>query len=282
GDVNLLILPELAFTGYVFESRDAIAPFVEPDGPTGPTASWARRVAVRLGCHVQVGYPRRSTAAATAATGGWRNSVCVAAPGGDDEGVLVATYDKHFLYEVDERWAEEGDAFKAVELPLGREGTSVKVGFGICMDVNPYRFTAPFNKFEFAWFHRHAGTRLVSGSMAWVLSKDGDDADTDESEEDRSEEAAAAPVTKTWQYWMLRMMPLWKEAMRENVGEDDDDEVHSEDEGAEEPEEKETRVVFAACNRTGGENGTKFCGSSAVFEMRRRTGGGGGVQLLGG
>ena len=38
--------------------------------------------------------------------------------------------------------------------------SAVKFGFGICMDVNPYQFKSPFEKFEFARFHENAGVYI--------------------------------------------------------------------------------------------------------------------------
>ncbi len=37
--VNLIILPEMAFSGYVFKTKDEIRPFLEPDN--GPSVAWA-------------------------------------------------------------------------------------------------------------------------------------------------------------------------------------------------------------------------------------------------
>eukprot|EP01137_Pigoraptor_chileana_P034361 Opistho-2@26793 len=178
GDVDFLLLPEMSFTGYVFQDREHIRPLLE-DAETGPSVTWAKRTAQRLNCHVQVGYPRVQK-------DGERercyNSVTLV----DPRGVIVITYDKAFLYEVDERWADEGSGFVTTTLP--RIGT---VGLGICMDLNPYQFKAAFEDYEFANFHRKSGTRLILFSAAWL-----DDA-TD------SEDVRVIP-----NYWAARMRPL--------------------------------------------------------------------------
>ncbi|KMU84848.1 hypothetical protein CIHG_02632 [Coccidioides immitis H538.4] len=54
--LDLLVLPEMAFTGYNFSSLETIKPYLEPTR-SGPTAKWARSTARRLGCVVCVGYP---------------------------------------------------------------------------------------------------------------------------------------------------------------------------------------------------------------------------------
>lgn len=49
-DVDLLVLPEMALTGYMFESTDDVEPFAE-DARHGRTARWA----------IKLGAPRRSS-----------------------------------------------------------------------------------------------------------------------------------------------------------------------------------------------------------------------------
>jgi hypothetical protein len=59
-DLDLLVLPELAFTGYNYPSFDSIKPYLEPT-TAGVTTQWAISTAKRLGCHVIAGYPEIST-----------------------------------------------------------------------------------------------------------------------------------------------------------------------------------------------------------------------------
>jgi len=55
------------------------------------------------------------------------------------DGTLLYNYRKHFLYESDEVWAEEGESFKAIDL-VNTEGKTFRAGLAICMDINPYKF----------------------------------------------------------------------------------------------------------------------------------------------
>ncbi|KAI8903205.1 carbon-nitrogen hydrolase [Gorgonomyces haynaldii] len=160
--VDLLVLPEMAFTGYCFGSRDDISGFMDHR-----TIEWATEVAMRLDCLVQVGYPKP-----------WRNSICLV-----DKSGLLLEYDKHFLYSQDEHWAEEGSGFTNYRHPV--HGC---VGVGICMDVNPYKFEAPFEDFEFANWHKDNGSKLILLSNNWL----GDKLDPME----------------TIQYWAIRLDPL--------------------------------------------------------------------------
>ncbi|KAG0284922.1 Carbon-nitrogen hydrolase [Linnemannia gamsii] len=157
-DVDVLVLPEMAFSGYVFTSKDHVRPYLE-DAESGPSVQWAKAQAIRLNAHVQVGYPeKRVVNRAEPFKEEYYNSIAFVSP----QGVLVKTYAKHFLYYTDENWAEEGPSFESVPV----EGLG-QVGFGICMDVNPYQFKAPFSDFEFASYHFGQKTNLLLCSMAW-------------------------------------------------------------------------------------------------------------------
>lgn len=59
-EIDLLVLPELAFSGYNFPSLSAIRPYLEPTA-AGPSTQWAKRVAHEYGCVVTVGYPELFT-----------------------------------------------------------------------------------------------------------------------------------------------------------------------------------------------------------------------------
>ncbi|KAI5297409.1 Carbon-nitrogen hydrolase, partial [Ascosphaera atra] len=54
--LDLLVLPEMALTGYNFPSAEAITPCLETIGE-GPSATWAAKAANKLNCAVCVGYP---------------------------------------------------------------------------------------------------------------------------------------------------------------------------------------------------------------------------------
>ena len=71
----------------------------------------------------------------------------------DPTGTFVKSYKKHFLYETDKTWAEEGPGFDSLELKLPRVDYIVRVGHGICMDINPWEFKAEYELFEFANYH---------------------------------------------------------------------------------------------------------------------------------
>ncbi|CAG8749027.1 2841_t:CDS:2, partial [Acaulospora morrowiae] len=138
-----------------------------------------------------------------------------------------------------ENWADEGPGFKAIDVPgLG------KVGFGICMDINPYKFTAPFDAYEFTNFHLQQKTDIILCSMAWLDSE-----------------------TSAVDYWLQRLFPLINDAEYRGFRPD-----------ARNPETAIKRnVLFVVCNRTGTEEGVTFCGSSIIVSISSR----GEIHMLG-
>lgn len=120
-DLDLLVLPELAFTGYNHPSLQSITPYLEPTA-SGPSANWAIRTACRLQCLVTVGYaelysphpplphalkptminlgPEREKYYTLTA---YNSTVTV-----NPQGETVAHYRKTNLWYADEIWAQEG------------------------------------------------------------------------------------------------------------------------------------------------------------------------------
>lgn len=62
--VDIILLPEMAFTGYMFESREDIEPYLESEN--GTSARWAKATATRLACYVIVGFPEKDFASGQA------------------------------------------------------------------------------------------------------------------------------------------------------------------------------------------------------------------------
>mmetsp|Transcript_21969 Transcript_21969/g.43185 ORF Transcript_21969/g.43185 Transcript_21969/m.43185 type:complete len:363 (+) Transcript_21969:121-1209(+) len=183
--LDLLVLPEMAFTGYQFRTRKDIEHLAEVAGK-GPTFDWCQRVASTYGCSVSVGFPRLEPE-----TGKLYNSIMLVNPSGQ----LHTTYDKHFLYISDKSWASEGNGFLSTHCDwLGPNGT--KVGLGICMDINPWEFKSAWSEFEFARFHSSQKSRIIAFSSAWCNR--------------HPDDPTASPVNgaETINYWFARLSPL--------------------------------------------------------------------------
>jgi len=224
----------------------AIAPFLEPTA-AGPSTRWAARTAKRLRCTVAVGYPEAAEEGnfntifdkhitAEAGTIAYNSLVFVSATGD-----VVAHYRKSFLYYTDETWAQEGQGFWAGVLPIGGNGQQIKAAAGICMDINPYKFEAPWTAYEFGNHAREARVKIVVISMAWLTRLNADELSSQ----------VTVPDQDTINYWINRLSPLF--------------EAHG----------SETEALVICANRVG-EEGTdprlgdvRYAGSSCVMGMTK-------------
>lgn len=92
-------LTSLLLPGYNFPSIQAITPYLEPT-TSGASTAWAIKTALRLQCHVSVGYPEITSGSSPARY----NSAVLVSP----KGKVLVNYRKSFLYYTDETWADEG------------------------------------------------------------------------------------------------------------------------------------------------------------------------------
>jgi protein N-terminal amidase len=123
------------------------------------------------------------------------NSLVFVSSAGD----VVAHYRKSFLYYTDETWAQEGQGFWAGVLPIGGQGQQVKAAAGICMDLNPYKFEAPWTAYEFGNHAREARAKVVVVSMAWLTRLSAQEVDGQ----------VTVPDQHTLNYWIDRLTPLF-------------------------------------------------------------------------
>ncbi|KAM5342552.1 hypothetical protein ACJ41O_013518 [Fusarium nematophilum] len=224
-DLDLLVLPELAFSGYNFKSLQEITPFLEYSG-SGITSLWARTIALKHNCIVTIGYPEKVDVAAKWPTSPeYYNSALVI----NAEGETIANYRKSSLYYTDETWALEGNRGFFDGLIPGLGNTSI----GICMDLNPYKFEAPWDAFEFAYHILEADSNLVIVSMAWMTRED----------QSQFSQMPYEPDMETLTYWVTRLEPL--------IRADTKDEI-----------------IIVFCNRAGSEDEVVYAGTSAVIGIQ--------------
>jgi predicted amidohydrolase len=144
------------------------------------------------------------------------------------DGENVAHYRKSSLYYTDETWASEGSGFYG-----GYINGLGSVAMGICMDINPYKFTAPWAAFEFGFHVLEVRANLVLVSMAWNTLED----------QRTFTNAPEEPDMDTLTYWVRRMEPI----------------IRAE-------QEDEIIVIFA--NRCGVEGEATYAGTSAVIGIQ--------------
>ncbi|KAK6330757.1 Carbon-nitrogen hydrolase [Orbilia javanica] len=298
--VDVLVLPELAFTGYVFDSKASIRPYLERT-TSGITTQWAQQTSRRLRCYTVVGYPelaneykppRRYPRASDPFSETpidlndedpdddkiqdfCYNACVVTSPDGE----VVTNYRKTFLYVTDERWSSEGSCFGTTTFTFPTDPTSpastkqITVALGICMDINPYKFEAPFNAYEFANHVISSGAQLVIVPMAWETKDPYNDSEL--------QSRAKVMHHSTVNYWAMRLEPLFgteypeseevaqtgkkmadgAEWEWEDVGQDKQQKAYTQEQG---------KLVFVTCNRTGRENGTLFMGSSVIMTIKKK------------
>ncbi|CEG36357.1 ubiquitin1-specific protease [Plasmopara halstedii] len=213
--IDILMLPEMAFTGYVFKSKADVTQVAEVAGK-GQTFNWCRQQARRLQCIVTCGYVEKEGELLY-------NSMLVVSPDGE----LVCNPRKTFLYETDKSWATAGKSFYTWDCPwLGKT-----ISFGICMDINPNDFKAPFSAYEFGTHVVENKSDLVLFACAWNDFENHD----------------IEPYS-TISYWAQRLFPV----------------IHSLQKG----EYVKSNCHFLCSNRIGTENGTFFVGSSCILSLK--------------
>ena len=163
----------------------------------------------------------------------------------DSTGDTVHEYYKHHMFETDYKWGcTAGPGFSCLDFKV--EGVATRTSIGICMDLNPWEFRAPFNAFEYANYILKNDITLTLIPMAWLLRRstndDGDDGDDEDEDDDH-------PSHATLHYWIERLQPL----------------ISS---------DKYRTVII--CNRTGHEEGAVYAGTSCVLRFGR-----GEVSILG-
>ncbi|TNF32144.1 MAG: carbon-nitrogen hydrolase family protein [Deltaproteobacteria bacterium] len=138
---ELIVLPEMAATGYVFASRAELDPVAEE--ARGETLAALAPVAREHGAWIVAGFPER------AADKRFNSALVI-----DPTGALAFVYRKTLLYELDETWCDPGDSgYRAFDADFGR------FTLGICMDLNDDRFTA--------WC-AGSGARIIAFPTNWV------------------------------------------------------------------------------------------------------------------
>lgn len=278
-------LSTYCLTGYNFPSLDAIRPYLEPAG-TGPSAVWAQETAKRLHCKVCVGYPEIEASLDDTEPAKHYNSLIVV----DEHGDVIHNYRKSFLYFTDETWAAEGNvergfhelSFRAREIS-GPDSTTGRVGdiprdaaagseeekrvatsFGICMDINPYKFEAPWTAFEFANRVLDSQSQLVIVSMAWLTHASREELDA----------LDGAPEMQSLNYWLQRLRPLLEKKMQHAR------DLDGQTAGTNADIPKKVVIVFA--NRAGEEPASddtkppaRYAGTSTVLAITQRPAAGG-------
>ena len=211
--IDIVLLPEMALTGYIFDTQSDIEPYLEIYN-NGETYNFCSAISQRLNCYVFCGYPEKTVDKSNDSV--YYNSCMIT----DRQGKALPSYRKHFLYEMDKTWCIEGNEFGYLEIET-RNGTEVKLGIGICMDLNPCEFKAPWEAMEFATFCLEKNVDVILFLNNWL--------------DNEPEMKTKREVLHMINYWIMRLQPFLENEL--------DKDVH-----------------FLAANRCGKERDTNFIG----------------------
>ena len=117
---ELIVLPEMCTSGYVFPDPESIRPYCEERG--GPSERLFSGEAQRSGTTICYGWPELESSSDKLF-----NSASVCFSDG-----RVLHYRKRLLYEADMPWSEPGDT----PYPVWHSREGLKCSLGICMDLN--------------------------------------------------------------------------------------------------------------------------------------------------
>ena len=217
-DIDIIVFPEMALSGYIFDNAQDIQPYMSLYNQ-GEQYEFVSNLSKRLKCYSFLGY------AEVTQKGHYYNSCFIITP----EGESLPSYRKHFLYTDDERWSLEGKNFGYIEITT-KKGIQLKLGIGICMDINPYKFKSPFKKMEFANHCLKKNVDLIIFPTNWIDSEPNDTSELHKHD--------------LWNYWMERMEPYKKK------------------------NSKNKKNVYMLCaNRIGTEKTTTFHGCSCIMKI---------------
>ena len=238
-DIDLLVLPELAVTGYNFPLKKEIEPFLEISGE-GASFRVARELSRKFSCTTVIGYPEKLGSIIY-------NSALVV----NDLGNIVTNYRKSHLYETDETWGCSENPvrnFPPLTLSWRKNNGSLDItsNIGICMDLNPYQFKADFNEFEFAMNAWKNDASLIIVPTAW-LSSESPSIQDNLSHVEKAEKSRQIQESLV-DYWIVRLFPFLRHPYNglPKLGH---------------------RTTVAICNRVGIEDQVLYGGSSSIMQF---------------
>ena len=214
--IDIIVFPEMSLSGYIFDNLQDIKPYTSLYNQ-GEQFEFISKISKRLKCYSFLGY------AEVTHDGKYYNSCFIITP----EGESLLSYRKHFLYQDDERWSLEGNEFGYMEITT-KKGIKLKLGIGICMDINPYKFKSPFNKMEFANHCLSKNVDLIVFPTNWI--------------DNEPNNISKKHKFELWNYWAERMRPYDYAKNKKNV-----------------------YMLFA--NRIGKEKNTTFHGCSCIMRI---------------
>ncbi len=224
-ELDVILFPEMCFTGYCFTSKEDIKPYTE-EATKGKTFEYCASLAKKTNSYIMCGYPELYIDPETNKESFYNSAYVI-----DRQGNLVLNYRKHYLYETDHKWAEEGPSFQTVKLK-NIKGIEYKAAVAICMDINPYEFKNE-NEVKLAEFCKKEQIDALFFLAAW-LDSEPDKVDT-------------GSIQRLINYWIMRLYPL--------IQDEKDKESYA------------RKWAFFCSNRVGQEGETTFVGCTTALKF---------------
>jgi protein N-terminal amidase len=218
-EIDVILFPEMALTGYIFDSKEDVEPYLE-EFDKGETFDFCSKLAKKFGSYVFCGFPEKEENDGSIK---YYNSCLIV----NRQGIALKSYKKHFLYEMDKTWCEAGEDFGFLEIET-RKGNQVKLGIGICMDLNPWEFKSPWEAMEFSNFCYKKNVDIILFLTNWL--------------DNEPELNTQKEILHILNYWCARLNPFLENKLNK-------------------------KVFFLAANRCGKERDTNFIGCSCVLEL---------------
>ena len=131
--IDIVVFPELALTGSVFDGKKDIEPFCDYYYK-GKAYDFCSQLAKKLKCWVIMGFPEKYWDEKKQKTR-FFNSAMIVDPIGDPH----KSYKKHVLNDLDKKWSKKPKEDKGGFLSIDtKSGERVKIQIGISDDINPY------------------------------------------------------------------------------------------------------------------------------------------------
>lgn len=168
-DIDVIVLPELALTGYIFPDKESLDKLSDTEQDNLQNYNKLKLLSQKYNCYLIAGFPEKIITNNNAI---YYNSSYII----NREGNIIKKYRKNYLYDADKPYFNSGkeindDKFLTLTSNFDILNNSIKLGLGICMDMNS-RNDESFFKFSFGTYCNNNKCDLVILLSNWLESKD--------------------------------------------------------------------------------------------------------------
>lgn len=232
-DIDIVVMPECALTGYSFKARQNMQHLAEIEGK-GQQFAACTKIAKLLNAYLAMGYMERETEAEDSRL---FNSCYLV----DRSGKLIANYRKMLMFETDKLYFTPGTQQVLVTLE-NTKGQQIRAAIGICMDIN-YKDFENFYQFPLAEHCRDNQVDCLIFPTAWIHRP-----------KECTDKNSLEIAMETYEWWLMRLTPMLNKSLRL---------------GQEVKPRFEKEWVMLAADRVGVEGDTTYKGCSAAISFNK-------------